>query len=83
VELRNVTTETDINITGELLDAVFNVGGRVFNDVNNTNISIQVPVLGRQNRNFMFEVERKIENSDYAIKANAILGARVFYRFSF
>ena len=83
VELRNVTTATDINITGELLGGEINVGGRVFNDVNNTNFSYQRPLLGKQNRNFMIEVERKVENYDYAIKANAILGLRLFYRFSF
>ncbi|MFA5834919.1 MAG: hypothetical protein WDA22_15695 [Bacteroidota bacterium] len=83
VEVRNVTSETDINITGEFMDAVINFGGRVFKDVNNTNISVQMPVLGKQNRNFMFEVEKKTENYDYSIQARTILGARLFYRFTF
>ncbi|MFA6455261.1 MAG: hypothetical protein WCW40_00455 [Bacteroidota bacterium] len=84
VEVRNVTTETDINTVLEVSDAVINIGGRVFTDVSNTNVSVQVPVLGKQNRNFIFEVEKKTENADYtSIQAKNILGARLFYRFTF
>ncbi|MFA6437858.1 MAG: hypothetical protein WCX28_00990 [Bacteriovoracaceae bacterium] len=84
VEVRNVTSEADINTILEVSDAVINIGGKVFTDVNNTNVSVQVPVLGRQNRNFIFEVEKKTENADYtSIQAKTILGARLFYRFTF
>ncbi|MFA6467720.1 MAG: hypothetical protein WCW35_02410 [Bacteroidota bacterium] len=84
VEVRNVTSETDINTVLEVSDAVINIGGRVFTDVSNTNVSIQLPVLGKQNRNFIFEVEKKTENADYtSIQAKNILGARLFYRFTF
>lgn len=83
VEVRGVTSEADINITGEFLDAVVSFGGKVFSDINNTNLSVLIPVLGKQNRNFMFEVERKTENYDYSVQARAILGARLFYRFTF
>ncbi len=84
VEVRNVTSETDINTILEVSDAVINIGGKVFTDVNNTNVSVQIPVLGKQNRNFIFEVEKKTENADYtSIQAKNILGARLFYRFTF
>ncbi len=83
VEVRGVTSEADINITGEFLDAVVSFGGKVFTDINNTNLSVMVPVLGKQNRNFMLEIERKTENYDYSVQARAIIGARLFYRFTF
>jgi hypothetical protein len=84
VEVRNITSEADINTTLEVSAAVINIGGKVFTDVNNTNVSVQVPVLGPQNRNFIFEVEKKTENADYtSIQAKTILGARLFYRFTF
>ncbi|MFZ4619596.1 MAG: translocation/assembly module TamB domain-containing protein [Bacteroidota bacterium] len=83
VEVRDVTSQTNINISGEFMSAVVNVGGKVFSDINNTNLSVQLPVLGPQNRNFMFEVERRTENYDYSVQARAIYGARLFYRFSF
>lgn len=85
VEVRSVIpSEANINTTLEVSAAVINIGGKVFTDVNNTNVSVQVPVLGRQNRNFIFEVEKRTENADYtSIQAKTILGARLFYRFTF
>lgn len=85
VEVRNVMAlDADINTMLEVSTAVINIGGKVFTDVNNTNVSVQVPVLGRQNRNFIFEVEKKTENADYtSVQAKTILGARLFYRFTF
>ncbi len=83
VEVRSVTSEAEVNITGEFMNAVVSFGGKVFTDINNTNLSVQIPVLGKQNRNFMFEVERKTENYDYSVQARAIIGARLFYRFTF
>ncbi len=83
IELRNVErAKPDLNISGEVLTAIFNVGGNVLSDLNNTNISIQYPILGRQNRSFMAEVERKIENYDI-IQARPTYTARLFYRFTF
>lgn len=84
IEVRNVTSETDINTILEVSDAVINIGGKVFTDVSNTNVSVQLPVLGKQNRNFIFEVEKKTENADYtSVQTKNILGARLFYRFTF
>jgi hypothetical protein len=84
VEVRNVTSEADINTILEVSDAVINIGGKVFTDVSNTNVSVQLPVLGRQNRNFIFEVEKRTDEADYtSIQAKTIYGARLFYRFTF
>lgn len=85
VEVRNVMAlDADINTRLEVSTAVINIGGKVFTDVNNTNVSVQLPVLGRQNRNFIFEVEKKTENADYtSAQAKTTLGARLFYRFTF
>ncbi|NUN70633.1 MAG: translocation/assembly module TamB domain-containing protein, partial [Bacteroidetes bacterium] len=85
VEVRNVMAlDADINTRLEVSTAVINIGGKVFTDVSNTNVSVQVPVLGRQNRNFIFEVEKKTDNADYtSAQAKTTLGARLFYRFTF
>lgn len=83
IELRNVErADPNLNFSGEFLTAVFNVGGNVFADLNNTNISVQYPVLGKQNRNFMAEYERKTESSGI-IKTQVTNTARLFYRFTF
>ena len=83
IEVRNVErAEPDLNISGEFLTAVFNVGGNVLTDLNNANISVQYPILGKQNRNFMAEVERKTESLNI-IKQQTTYTARLFYRFTF
>ena len=83
IEVRNVErAEPDLNISGEFLTAVFNVGGNVLTDLNNANISVQYPILGKQNRNFMAELERKTESLNI-IKQQITYTARLFYRFTF
>ena len=82
-EVRQVGADPDIRIGAEVLDAYVNVGGRVFTDVNNANISVEIPLGDKQKRNFMLEVEKKTEIFDYTIQARTILGARIFYRFTF
>ncbi len=83
IELRGVErAKPDLKISGEVLTGVFNVGGNVFTDFNNTNFSYQYPILGRQNRNFMAEIERKSESLDI-ILARITYTARLFYRFTF
>jgi hypothetical protein len=82
-EVRQVGADPDIRIGAEVLDAYVNVGGKVFTNVNNANISVEIPLGDKQRRNFMLEVEKKTENFDYTIQARTILGARIFYRFTF
>lgn len=83
VEVSDVGADPNINVRLELFDAVINAGGRVFSNINNTNISIQRPILGKENRNFMLEVEKKTENFTYSLESRTILSARIFYRFTF
>lgn len=83
VEVSDVGADPNINVRLELFDAIINAGGRVFSNINNTNISIQRPILGKENRNFMLEVEKKTENFTYSLESRTILSARIFYRFTF
>jgi hypothetical protein len=81
-EVRNAErARPDLNIRGEFLDAVINLGGDVSN-LNYANVSVQYPILGKQNRNFMIEGERKTESYD-VIQARTINTLRLFYRFTF
>ena len=78
-----VEADPEIKIGAEVLNAYVNVGGRVFSNPNNANISVQIPLGNKQKRNFMLEVEKKTENFDYSNQARTILDARIFYRFTF
>jgi len=82
-EVSEVGADPSINVRVEVFDWVINAGGRVFSNINNTNFSIQRPVLGKENRNFMLEVEKKTENFNYSLESRTILSARLFYRFTF
>jgi hypothetical protein len=85
-QVRDVGTDpakTDIRLGGEFLDATVNLGGRVFSDINNTNVSIQYPIGDKVKRNFMIEVEKKTEDYDFTVQTRTTLGARIFYRFTF
>jgi autotransporter translocation and assembly factor TamB len=82
-EVRQVGADPDLRIGAEVFDAYLNVGGRVFSDVNNANVSLQVPLGDRQKRDFMLEVEKKTENFDYSTQSRTSIGARIYYRFTF
>lgn len=83
VEVSNVYGDPNINVRVEVFDAVISAGGRVFSNINNTNFSVQRPILGKDTPNFMIEVEKKTENFNYSLGSRTILSARIYYRFLF
>jgi hypothetical protein len=77
----------DVRVTGELGDAVFRLGGRVLNDINNTNVSIQLPmsaILGSEKwRNLVLEAERRVEGVESFDQRRESKGLRLLYRITF
>jgi hypothetical protein len=79
--------KTDVRVTAEISSAVIRVGGRVIEGINNTNVSVEVPVgnvfgLDRW-RNLLLKYERKVdavENIDQRTQSNSL---SIFYRFVF
>lgn len=82
-EVRQVGLDPDVRIGAEFLDAYVNIGGKVFTDMNNANISVQIPLGDARRRNFMLEVEKKTDNPEFTTQTRTTLGARIFYRFTF
>ena len=87
VEIQYSGGPPDLRISGAVGDAYWTFGGKVFNDINNANISLQWSlgsiVQSDRLRNFMFEVNRKtdaFETSDFRRPTN---GARIYYKFVF
>jgi hypothetical protein len=78
----SASSDPELRLSGEVLDAYFSIGGRMrTNDLNNMNVSVQFPLGDKQRRNFIFEVEqRRAENIDIN---NQILSAKIYYRFIF
>ncbi|MGE5313136.1 MAG: translocation/assembly module TamB domain-containing protein [Acidobacteriota bacterium] len=70
----------ELRLSGEMLDAYFSIGGST-TYLNSANVSIQYPLGDKTRRNFMLELERRVENIDYY--SNPYLSARLYYRFIF
>jgi hypothetical protein len=86
-EVRSVGAATDLRLSGEVADAYWSFGGKVFNDINNANVSVQLPlssVTGDQNlRNLMLEVNRKVESVEPSDPRRPTSGIRLYYRIIF
>ena len=84
----SVSESADLRLTGEVGETVIRVGGRVFNDIGNANVNIQMPVgriIGSPAfEDLIIELERKVEGSNYATDEKKLTnGARVYYRITF
>ncbi len=84
----SVSESADLRLTGEVGKTVIRVGGRVFNDIGNANVNIQMPVgriIGSPAlEDLIIELERKVEGSNYATDEKKLTnGARVYYRITF
>ncbi|HLP16707.1 MAG TPA: translocation/assembly module TamB domain-containing protein, partial [Bacteroidota bacterium] len=75
-------TESEYRLSGEVLDAYFNIGGRMRTDLNNMNVSVQYPLGNKTRRNFIFEVEVRSDDTG-TTTTNQYLLARLYYRFIF
>jgi hypothetical protein len=77
----------DVRLTGEVGDAVFRLGGRVLSDLNNTNISIQLPMsalVGSEKwRNLLLEAERTVQGVETVDQRRESRGVRLLYRIIF
>ena len=87
-ELRYVGNQPDLRLSGEVYNAYWTFGGRIFNDFSNANVSLQLPLgslVGNEKlRNFMVELERKNDALDVAdTRRTSVTGARVYYRIVF
>jgi hypothetical protein len=79
--------KTDVRVTAEVSSAVIRFGGRVIEGINNTNVSVEVPVgsmFGSDRwRNLLFKYERKVdavESFDQRAQSNSL---SLFYRIVF
>lgn len=77
----------DVRLTGELGEAVFRLGGRVLSDLNNTNVSIQLPmsaIVGSDKwRNLLLEAERTVQGVETVDQRRESKGVRLLYRIIF
>ncbi len=78
----------DLRLTGQVGEAVYRMGGRVLNDIANTNVSVELPVSyfvnSERYRNLILTLERRVEGIQNALEERrASNGVRLFYRIIF
>ncbi len=82
------SSAADLRLTGQVGEAVYRIGGKVLNDLNNTNASVELPMSSitgsQQLRNLIFSLEHRVETLDNADEQRRATNAlRLMYRFSF
>ena len=83
-----IQESTDIRLTGELGNAVYRLGGKVFSDIGNTNVNVQYPMSAILQsdawRNFILEYERRVEEfGTYDQRREPINAIKLLYRITF
>jgi hypothetical protein len=85
----NIMETAELRISGELRNFYWTVGGRVFNDLNNTNFSFQIPIGPTFNTerwtNLFLELERRSHALEYSADnpLRPVNSARLYYSISF
>ena len=83
----NVMDTAELRISGELQNFYWTIGGRVFNDIGNTNFSFQIPMgpVFNSDRwtNLFIELERRSQSMEYSEYQRPVNAARLYYSISF
>lgn len=77
----------DLRLSGQIFNAYWRFGGKVFDDINNANVSFilnfgdifESPKI----RNFYLELERKVDGREYSIDKKLTNSAKIYYKWSF
>ncbi len=74
----------DLNITTQFGNAVIKVGGQVFSDINNTDVSVDYPLARILGNRLYLQLSRRVSlNNRYYYQRETINMLRLFYQLSF
>lgn len=74
----------DVNITTQFGNAVIKVGGQVFSDINNTDVSVDYPLASILGNRLYLQLSRRVSlNNRYYYQRETINMLRLFYQLSF
>lgn len=82
-----VQEAADLRLSGQMFNAYWRFGGKIFNDINNANVSFllnfgDVFETARLKSLFL-ELERKVDGGEYLNDKKLTNSARIYYRWSF
>ncbi len=77
----------NLRLSGEILNAYWRFGGRIFTDISNANVSVQLSMgnvfNSRRLRNLMLNLERRVRDIQVPAQDKDTYGARLYYRITF
>lgn len=83
----NIMDTAELRISGELRNFYWTIGGRVFNDIGNTNFSFQIPMgpVFNSDRwtNLFLELERRSQSIEFSEDQRPVNAARLYYSIAF
>ncbi len=83
----SIQQSADLRLSGQIFNAYWRFGGRIFDDINNANISFTLnfgDILESDKMKKLFlQLERKVDAGEYTIDKKLTNSARIFYKWSF
>lgn len=83
----SIQQSADLRLSGQIFNAYWRFGGKIFDDINNANISFTLnfgDVLESDKmKNLFLQLERKVDAGEYTIDKKLTNSARIYYRWSF
>lgn len=82
-----VQEAADLRLSGQMFNAYWRFGGKIFNDINNANVSFLLNFGDvfetSQLKSLFLELERKVDGGEYLNDKKLTNSARIYYRWSF
>ncbi|RCK76538.1 MAG: hypothetical protein IGBAC_0900 [Ignavibacteriae bacterium] len=83
----NLQQSADLRLSGQIFNAYWRFGGRIFDDINNANVSFilnfgdvfESPKI----KNFYLELERRVDGREYGLDKKLTNSAKIYYKWSF
>lgn len=83
----SIQQSADLRLSGQIFNAYWRFGGRIFDDINNANISFSLnfgDILESDRMKKLFlQLERKVDTGEYTIDKKLTNSARIYYKWSF
>ncbi len=77
----------DLRLSGQIFNAYWRFGGRIFDDINNANVSFILnfgDIFESQKvKNFYLELERRVDGREYGLDRKLTNSAKIYYKWSF
>lgn len=83
----SIQQSADLRLSGQIFNAYWRFGGRIFDDINNANISFILNfgdiLESDKMKNLFLQLERHVDAGEFTVDKKLTNSARIYYRWSF